>query len=406
MKLKMGDVVCSKDNPKKLMTVLFVFGELKYLTSNGKSLERQMRRFGFSEGDVQCGFFEKSKYLTPLFKAETLRKISRDNIRPELEAGYTVFLKSNPEQLMSVSFVLGKIKNTSFSFRSREKKLRGVGFTDGDALCHWFDGIEYKQEFLRADWLNIKSADKKCPVLEEDDTVCLKSNPEILMNVHIVLGKTELYYSEKRMVKVMSFFGYTDGDVICKWSNRTKDDKMAFIKAAMLEKMNNISQSDKNIIKFPKHSSITEFNVGDIVYSKENPEILMTVSYVFGKTEVSGSFGQLFDEDSRELGYVDGDVECNCFDELEFKYGCFRKNELKMHSPCITCPEFKVGDIVYLRSSPEVSMTVSFVMKKKSKFFKSNVERIMRAFGFTVGDVQCKWDNQERFFRPEMLAKK
>ena len=118
------------------------------------------------------------------------------------------------------------------------------------------------------------------------------------------------------------------------------------------------------------NTALMEFNVGDVVYSKDNPEILMTVSFVLGKTKVYGSFGKLLEEEIRELGYIDGDVECSCFVGLEFKYGCFSTNELEIHSRCNTCLVFKPGDIVYLRSNPENLMNVSFVLKKKSIFLK------------------------------------
>jgi len=153
-----------------------------------------------------------------------------------------------------------------------------------------------------------------------------------------------------------------------------------------------------------------EFNVGDVVFLKSNPERLMTVSIVLGKTKFSGFFGKLYEKHSREIGFTDGDVQCDCFIGLEYNYGSFKANKLQIKSSDNIIPKLEVGDVVCLKSNPEIPMTISFVIKTSGIFFKKELEKQMRSYWYSVGDVQCTWGNKlnvfERFFSAAMLTKK
>jgi len=74
--------------------------------------------------------------------------------------------------------------------------------------------------------------------------------------------------------------------------------------------------------------------------------------------------------------------------------------------------EFKVGDIVYLKSNPESPMTVSLVIGK-TPIHKSLAKMLWKnwlKYGFVDGDVQCTWfEGTKRvtdYFKNELLAKK
>ena len=151
------------------------------------------------------------------------------------EVGDVVCLKNNPKKLMTVSFIFGEAETSGFFEKRHKKMFRKLGFNDGDVQCAWFDGMEYNVHFFTAKTLNIKSKADIRPVLEEDDVVCLRSNPEMLLSVSIVLGKTKLFFREKRIVKKLPNFGFKDGDVQCLWGNGQKI-QLAFIRAEMLVK--------------------------------------------------------------------------------------------------------------------------------------------------------------------------
>ena len=63
--------------------------------------------------------------------------------------------------------------------------------------------------------------------------------------------------------------------------------------------------------------------VGDVVFLKSNPDIFMTVSFVFGKSEVPDS-PQPTKIQMKLAGYGEGDVECKWFVGKECKSGFFK----------------------------------------------------------------------------------
>jgi uncharacterized protein YodC (DUF2158 family) len=67
--------------------------------------------------------------------------------------------------------------------------------------------------------------------------------------------------------------------------------------------------------------------IGDVVYLKSNPEVLMTVSYVLGKTQVTG-YASLIQQQMKISGFIDGDVQCTWFNGPECKTGCFKSATL------------------------------------------------------------------------------
>lgn len=66
-----------------------------------------------------------------------------------MEIGDVVFLKSNPETLMTVSFVLGTTEASGYS-ELIHQQMRISGLVDGDVQCTWFNGPECKTGFFRA----------------------------------------------------------------------------------------------------------------------------------------------------------------------------------------------------------------------------------------------------------------
>jgi uncharacterized protein YodC (DUF2158 family) len=64
-------------------------------------------------------------------------------------------------------------------------------------------------------------------------------------------------------------------------------------------------------------------DVGDVVFLKSNPETLMTISFVLGKTEVTG-YAKLIPKQMRMSGFLDGDVQCTWFNGPECKTGYFK----------------------------------------------------------------------------------
>jgi uncharacterized protein YodC (DUF2158 family) len=73
----------------------------------------------------------------------------------------------------------------------------------------------------------------------------------------------------------------------------------------------------------------------------------------------------------------------------------------------------KVGDVVFLKSNPEILMTVSFVMGEKEDGKNASsmiIQPKMRIAGFVAGDVQCTWFNgpecKTGYFKAAVLTKK
>ena len=155
---EVGDVVCLKRNPKKPMTVSFIFGEVETSGFFEKRYEKMFRRLGYSDGDVQCAWFDGPEYKVDFFTAKTLKTISNTNTRPVLEEYDVVCLRSNPEMLLSVSIVLGKTKLCGFREKRIVKKLPNFGFKDGDVQCLWVNNQKIQLAFIRAEMLVKKYA--------------------------------------------------------------------------------------------------------------------------------------------------------------------------------------------------------------------------------------------------------
>ena len=71
----------------------------------------------------------------------------------------------------------------------------------------------------------------------------------------------------------------------------------------------------------------------------------------------------------------------------------------------------KIGDVVYLNSNPEQTMTVAFVLGEDDADSNTKyTQQTMRIHGYADGDVQCKWPNgsetKAEFFKAAMLTKK
>ena len=74
-----------------------------------------------------------------------------------LKVGDVVYLKSNPEVLMTVSFVIIEKELTGIAAKAVKEQMRSTGFTDGDVQCMWFDKKECKSDFFKAVMLAKKS---------------------------------------------------------------------------------------------------------------------------------------------------------------------------------------------------------------------------------------------------------
>jgi len=155
---EVGDVVYSKNNPKKLMTVSFIFGEAETSGFFEKRYEKMFRKLGLNDGDVQCAWFDGLEYSVHFFTAKTLKIKSNANTRPVLEEDDVVCLRSNPEILLSVSIVLGETKLCGFREKRVVKKLPNFGFKDGDVQCLWGNGKKIQLAFIRAEMLVKKYA--------------------------------------------------------------------------------------------------------------------------------------------------------------------------------------------------------------------------------------------------------
>ena len=131
------------------------------------------------------------------------------------------------------------------------------------------------------------------------------------------------------------------------------------------------------------------FNVGDVVYLYKHPESFMTVSMVLSKEQL------------QYIGFPDDAniVYCSLFYGLTH-FSAFYETKLLMKTfNDNSRPELKIGDIVCLKSHPEVQMKVSLLLTEQ-----------MLKFGLIEGDVQCTWfngkDYSKQFFMAEMLEKK
>ncbi len=62
--------------------------------------------------------------------------------------GDVVYLNSNPEISMTVSFVLGQYPGTDAA-RKLDAEMRAQGFQDRDVCCTWFNGAKLETGFFR-----------------------------------------------------------------------------------------------------------------------------------------------------------------------------------------------------------------------------------------------------------------
>ena len=74
-----------------------------------------------------------------------------------LEVGDVVYLKSNPEVLMTVSFVIREKYFTGLARRMLKKHITSLGFAEGDVHCRWFAGLECRADFFKAAMLAKKT---------------------------------------------------------------------------------------------------------------------------------------------------------------------------------------------------------------------------------------------------------
>ena len=154
-----------------------------------------------------------------------------------LKVGDVVFLKNNPERLMTVSAVFGITKFTGVK-KFFEKQFRKIGFCDGDVQCFWFDGKKYNGSFFKAHMLKLKNSNTAPQMFKVGDRVFLRSDPEMLMTVTLVVGnlsKDIPGFFRERFERKAQKRGYSDGDVQCQWSIGLRH-KIGLISAAMLEK--------------------------------------------------------------------------------------------------------------------------------------------------------------------------
>jgi len=77
-------------------------------------------------------------------------ELKNRSTRPVLNPGDIVCLKSNPETVLTVSFVVGSPENP-FNEDHRE-----MGLNDGDVQCKWEYGSKFKFLFLYAAMLEKK----------------------------------------------------------------------------------------------------------------------------------------------------------------------------------------------------------------------------------------------------------
>ena len=136
----------------------------------------------------------------------------------ELKVGDVVYLKSNPKNLMTVSYITKTSEFIGFGKKSHKKKFHDIGYSDDDLIvyCTWFDDVKFTGIFFKEKILTIESPGNPPPLFEVGDIVYLKSNPKMLMTVTSVFNKTEavrLILSMNRTEEMWKI-GFTDNDVI------------------------------------------------------------------------------------------------------------------------------------------------------------------------------------------------
>ena len=245
MDFEIGDVVYLKSNPKRLMTVS-MFVKVKHISGwDKKYVKERLRNQGYVDNDdvIQCRWFKGRLNMVDYFKPHMVTIKSREEICPVFEDGDVVYLKSNPEKLMTVSFI--KKANYIFQFaeESLKTKIRENGYTEGDDViqCTWFYwGPETIADYFKPRMLQLQSRETTCPVFEKGDIVSSKSDPQRLMIVSSVLQQYEELLTQFIEAQVHCF-GFKDGDAVCCWYDRyNNDEEMEYkercFKAAMLIK--------------------------------------------------------------------------------------------------------------------------------------------------------------------------
>ena len=229
MDFKVGDVVFLKNKPKQLMTVS-MFLKVKDIPGwNKKYIKERLRDQGYSNNDdvIQCRWFKGPLDMVDYFKPQMLLLKSREDTCPVFEDGDVVYLKSNPEKLMTVSFVKKESYIFNYADKSLQKKIRENGYTKDDDViqCTWFYfGPETIADYFKPHMLQIQSRDTAIPELKEGDIVSLKSDPQRYMIVSIVLRQYNKLFTQFIEAQVHCF-GFKDGDAVCHWYDRDNNNE-------------------------------------------------------------------------------------------------------------------------------------------------------------------------------------
>ena len=113
----------------------------------------------------------------------------------EFTVGDIVYLKSNPKNLMTVSFITKISDISGFGSKTLRAKLNDLGYANDDFIIQWtwHNGSNYTEDIFKTKMLKIESGSSPNPLFEVGDVVYLKSNPVILMTVATVVKKTNLF---------------------------------------------------------------------------------------------------------------------------------------------------------------------------------------------------------------------
>ena len=228
MEFIVGDVVYLENNPKRLMTVSMLL-KVKHISGwDKKYVLKRLKHQGFAPNDdvIQCRWFKGRLDMIEYFKPHMLQLKSREDTCPSFEDGDVVYLKSNPEKLMTVSFVKKANYIIQFADESLQKKIRENGYNESDDViqCTWFYcGPEIIADYFKPHMLQLQSRDSTCPVFKEGDIVSLKSDPQRLMIVLSVLKNYNELCTQFIEAQVHCF-GFKDGDAVCIWYDRLNND--------------------------------------------------------------------------------------------------------------------------------------------------------------------------------------
>jgi len=162
MEFKIGDVVSLKNNRKKIMTVSRFLKVKDICGIAPKIIIKRMLERGYSKRDdvIQCTWFKGSGQMDDYYKPERLRMEPPCEAVPVFEDGDVVYLKSNPEKLMTVSFVIdsGKISKYGSKYLKNQLHTRGYARGEDAVQCVWFyEGSEITLEYFKPQMLAKKS---------------------------------------------------------------------------------------------------------------------------------------------------------------------------------------------------------------------------------------------------------